>query len=245
MKIEQANASTIDSLWGTLEPEVQKSQCLEEAAQAVTAAVHDQFKESVVLSRVFITVPFSNLPPANKTFVENLAKSAGGESGLKPTTPILSLVGTQGQESEWNDRRKSKGHMGIPLISSAFVGAIPMISRLLKELGVPLDWIDSHDSEIIKKTVGSSAGIFFVDDAATATDIEGRKIIAAQDFVSKYKVKSVFGTGEAYSGGEMLANILFCRDAVSRAAAERFIGLSNRFKSKSAPLVESKKVFVN
>ena len=55
---------------------------------------------------------------------------------------------------------KSKEHMGIPLISSAFVGAIPMISRLLKELGVPLDWIDSHDSEIIKKTVGSSPEYF-------------------------------------------------------------------------------------
>jgi hypothetical protein len=35
-----------------------------------------------------------------------------------------------------------------------------MISRLLKELGVPLDWIDSHDSEIIKKAVAESSGLF-------------------------------------------------------------------------------------
>ncbi len=245
MKIEGVNAATINSLWANLEPQLQQAKSLEAAAQAVSTALHKQFADSVVLSRVFITVPFSNLPPVNKTFVENLAKSAGAISGLKPTTPILSLVGTHGQEPAWNDRRKSKGHMGIPLISSAFVGAIPMISRLLKELGVPLDWIDSHDSEIIKKTVGSSAGLFFVDDAATATDHEGRKIIAAQDFVSNYKVKSVFGTGEAYAGGEILANIMFCRDTVSRASAERFMELSSRFKSKSASLLESKKVFVN
>jgi len=245
MKITQADASTINSLWTSLEPQLQQAKCLEEAAQATSTALHKQFADSIVLSRVFMTVPFGSLPPANKTFVENLAKSAGAESGLKPTTPILSLVGTQGQEPEWNDRRKSKGHMGIPLISSAFVGAIPMISRLLKELGVPLDWIDSHDSEIIKKTVGNSAGLFYVDDASTATDNEGRKIIAAQDFVAKYKVKSVFGTGEAYPGGEMLANILFCRDTVSRTTAESFMGLSSRFKSKSAPLVESKRVFTN
>lgn len=245
MKIDQANAATINSLWASLEPQLQQANCLEEAAQAISTALHKQFADSVVLSRLFITVPFSSLPPVNKTFVENLAKSAGAISGLKPTTPILSLVGTRGQESAWNDRRKSKGHMGIPLISAAFVGAIPMISRLLKELGVPLDWIDSHDSEIIKKTVGSSAGLFFVDDAATATDNEGRKIIAAQDFVANYKVKSVFGIGEAYSGGEMLANIMFCRDAVPRSTAERFIELSSRFKGKSAPLVESKRVFIN
>ena len=35
-----------------------------------------------------------------------------------------------------------------------------MISRLLKELGISLDWMDSHDSEIIKKTVAESPGLF-------------------------------------------------------------------------------------
>jgi histone H3/H4 len=245
MKIEQANPSTLSQLWAKVEPQAQKAKSLEEAAQALSAGLYGQFKESAVLARMFLTVPFGSLPPMNKEFVQKLAKSAGAESGLKDTTPVLSLIGTSGEEADWNDRRKSKGHMGIPLISSAFVGAIPMISRLLKELGVPLDWIDSHDSEIIKKTVGSSAGLFFVDDAARATDHEGRKIIAAQDFVSKYKVKSVFGTGQAYSGGEMLANIMFCRDAVPRATAERFMELSNQFKTKSASLVGSKKIFAN
>ncbi len=100
-------------------------------------------------------------------------------------------MGTHGQEGNWNDRHKSQGHVGMPLISSAFVGAIPMISRLLKEPGVPLDWIDSHDSQIIKKAVGKSAGLSLVDNAAQATDNEGRKIIAVQDFASKYDVKSV------------------------------------------------------
>lgn len=73
---------------------------------------------------------------------------------------MLSLPGTHGQEADWNDRHKSTGHVGIPVISSASVGTIPMISRLLKELGVPLDWIDSHDSEIIKKAVAESSGLF-------------------------------------------------------------------------------------
>ncbi len=135
---------------------------------------------------------------------------------------MLSLLGTRGQESGWNDWRKSKGHLGIPLISSAFVDAIPMISRLLRELGGPIDRVDSHDSEIIKKTVGQSTGLFFVDDAPSATDHQDRKVIAAQDFVSTYKIKSVFGTGEAYSTGQILVNVLFCRALVPRGVAERF-----------------------
>ena len=243
MKIEQANASSISGLWAKVEPKVRQAKSLGEAAQSLTSEIYNQFTDSVVLARLFVTVPLGDLPPTNKQFVQNLAKSAGADSGLKETTPVLSLLGTSGQETDWNSPGKSKGHLGIPLISSAFVGAIPMISRLLKELGVPLGWIDSHDSEIIKKSVGTSAGLFFVDDAAQATDNEGRKIIAAQDFVSKYNVKSVLGTGEAYANGQMAANIVFCRDRFSRNAAELFLNLIGSFKNQSAPLVANSKLF--
>lgn len=243
MKIEQANASSISGLWAKVEPKVQQAKTLSEAAQALTSAIYNQFTDSVVLARLFVTVPFDDLPPTNKQFVQNLAKSAGADTALKNTTPVLSLMGSTGQESDWNSPSKSKGHLGIPLISSAFVGAIPMISRLLKELGVPIDWIDSHDSEIIKKSVGASAGLFFVDDAARATDNEGRKIIAAQDFVSKYNVKSVFGIGEAYANGQMAVNVVFCRDNFARSSAEHFLNLMSSFKNTSAPLVASSKLF--
>jgi len=243
MKIEQANASGISSLWAKVETRVQQAKNLSDAAQALTSAIYNQFTDSVVLARLFVTVPLEGLPPTNKQFVQTLAKSAGADTALKDTTPVLSLLGTSGQETDWNSASKSKGHLGIPLISSTFVSAIPMISRLLKELGVPIDWIDSHDSEIIKKSVGTSAGLFFVDDAAQATDNEGRKIIAAQDFVSKYNVKSVFGTGEAYPNGQMAVNIVFCRDSVSRTSAEPFVTLIGSFKNQSAPLVANSKLF--
>ena len=243
MKIEQATPAKVTELWAKVEPKVQKSKSLEEASQELANELHTQFSDSVALARVFITVPFGRLPAKNKEFVQKLAESAGAGSQLKADTPVLSLVGTHGQEGDWNDRRKSKGHVGIPLISSAFVGAIPMISRLLKELGVPLNWIDSHDSEIIKKAVGESAGLFFVDNAAQAIDNEGRKIIAAQDFVSKYNVKSVFGSGVAYASGQIVVVVAFCRDAFSRASAEHFPALTSSFKSKTASLVEEQKIF--
>jgi histone H3/H4 len=221
---------------------VKQSKSLEEAAQALATALHTQFQESVVLARVYFTVPFGAFPATNKAFVQKLAESAEAASDLKATTPVLSLIGTAGQEVDWNDRRKSKNHVGIPLTSSAFVDAIPMISRLLKELGVPLDWVDTQDAEVIKK-MDRAAGLFFVENAAEATDHQGRKIIPAQDFVSGYNLKSVFGVGGGYAGGQMLVIVLFCRDLIPRAAAERFVALRDAFKGNTSSFVESAKVF--
>lgn len=243
MKLEQATGATITQLWTTLEPRIQRATSLEEAAQALATALDTQFTESTVLTRVYVTVPFDGLPSTNRAFVQSLAGSAGRAPALNGTTPVLSLIGTHGQEADWNDRRNSRGHKGIPLISAAFVGGIPMIARLLHELGVPLDWIDSHDAQRIVTTIGGTVGLFFVDDAAQATDEQGRKIIAVQDFVSAYRVKTVFGTGGAYPGGQMLVIAVFCRDQVRRATAELFLPLADLFKGKTASLVAPAKVF--
>jgi hypothetical protein len=216
---------------------------LEVAAQELVSAIHSQFSDSVVIARAFYTVPFDSLPDANKSFVKNLSESAGAGAEIAGTTPVLSLIGTHGQEADWNDRRKSKGHVGIPLISASFVGAIPMISRLLKELGVPIDWVDSHDMEIIKKAIGGSVGLFYVENAAEATDQEGRKIIAAQDFVSKYNVKSVFGTGAVYESGQMLVVVVFNRDIFSRSTSELFLTLASSFRNNTSSLVKEAKIF--
>ena len=243
MQIEKTTSSAITELWAEVEPFVEQSNYLEEAAQELATALYTRFEESIVIARVFVTVPFDGLPTKNKEFVRKLAESADTPSDLKGTTPVLSLIGTYGEEEDWCDRRKSKGHLGIPLISSAFVRAIPMMSRLLRELGIPLDWIDSHESEIIVETIGRTVGLFFVENAAEAVDDEGRSIITAQDFVSSHKVKSVFGTGGAYSKGQMLVIIAFCRNAIPRATAERFLPLSTFFQSKTTSLVETGKIF--
>ena len=245
MKLEQATAATIAQLWASLEPRLHQAKSLEEAAQAMATALYMQFTESAVLVRVYVTLPFDSLPPTNRAFVQGLAKSAGAAATLKGATPVLSLVGTHGQEAAWNDRRNSKGHKGIPLISAAVVDAIPMIARLLRELAVPLDWIDSHDAQRIVTTIGKEVGLFFIEDAAQATDQKGRKVIPAQDFVSTYGVKSVFGTGGAYPGGPMLVLVVFCRDRLPRTTAELFLPLADLFKAKTASLAAPAKVFAS
>lgn len=244
MKIDQATSSTLSEMWAQLEPKVGSAWYLEEAAQTLVHDLQTQFDESVVIARAFVTVPLQALPRANREFVQNLARSAGAEGDLKDSTPVLSLIGTYGREEGWQDRRRSKGHVGIPLISSSFIITIPMISRLLKELGVPLEWVDKPETEALIKTIGSSVGLFFVDDASTATDSQGRKIIVAQDFVEDNQVKSVFGTGGAYLNGQILILVVFCRDKLSRAVAERFMEMTNLFKGKTLSLADSAKTFL-
>jgi hypothetical protein len=240
MKFEQATGATIAELWSTVEPRVALATSLEDAAQALATALYTQFAESAILARVYVTVPFSALPAPTRAFVQALP---GAAVALTGTTPVLSLIGTQGQKVDWNDRRKSRQHGAIPLISADFVDGIPMIARLLRELGVPLDWIDSHDAQRLVTSIGSTAGLFYVEDAVRAVDDRGRKVIPAVDFIFAYNVKSVFGTGGAYCGGEMLVVVIFCRDRVARITAEIFLPLVDLLKGKTASLVAPEKVF--
>ncbi len=242
MKIAGTTAATVTDLWAGVEAKIEHASTFEQAAQELANAIYEQFGESVVLARVYLTVPFGALPPANQTFVRNLAESANASSQLQETTPVLSLIGSFGQEAEWRDRRNSKGHVGIPLLSASFVDAIPMISRLLRELGLPVDWADHHDIEIMKKM---GTGLFYVENAAEAVDHEGRKIIAVQDFVSAHQVRSVFGAGGAYPNGQMFVCVVFCRDLFDRGVSERFLPLINLFEEKTEALLGSGKVFSN
>jgi hypothetical protein len=103
--------------------------------------------------------------------------------------------------------------------------------------------VDSHDTEMIVSAIGSTTGMFFVEDAETGEDDDGRHIIAEQGFVSQYNVKSVFGVGGAYPTGEIMFIVAFCRSQFPRAVAERFLALAAYFIGKTAGLVERGAVF--
>jgi hypothetical protein len=243
MRIEQASLNVVTDLWYDVEAQIVVAGSLEEGAQALTRALYDHFEESIVLARVFATIQFGDLPTENVTFVRRMAGAAGALAELKDKTPILSLIGSFGLEESWRDRRNSKGHLGIPIVSSPFIQEIPMMSRLLKELGVPVGWVDSHDTEMIVSAIGNTTGLFFVENAETGKDTDGRHIIAEQGFVSDYGVKSVFGVGGGYPTGEITFIVVFCKSQFPRAVAERFLSLAAYFIGKTTGLVERGRVF--
>lgn len=237
IEISSVDIGTIFSLTKRITDETKDCSTLAEAAQTTTSLLYETFAGSIALARLFVTVPFGKLPLENRRFVNHLAENKGIIAEIGDETPVLSLLGTRGKMPNWNDRRLSAGHIGIPLTSSAFINEIPMIANLLQNMGVNLTSFDHQDMHLVTKTIITSA-IFYVEDAAKTVDKQGRKIIAAQDFVDEHGIKTVFGLGGTYTMADVfLTLIIFCRETVEKSRAERLVSVLAAVKANSLSLV--------
>lgn len=238
------SGSELSALQERVRKEVKGLGSLEQAAQKYTDIFYETLREATVLVRLFATIPYGELPTAIQAFVDKLAASQGITDLVNDRMLVLTLLGTRGAAPAWNSRIQSKGHIGIPLASADFIDRIPMMSRLLKELGLDLSWIDSGDSDIVAKTFGKMAGVFYVPVAKTTVDHKGRLIIAAQDFVAAHKVTTVFGLGGGYlTSSTFITNIVFTSESVEKRRAESFMPLVNEFKTATMSLVSLGKIF--
>ena len=109
---------------------------IEEATDKVCRFLYDELltssgERACALVRCYKTHPYSKLRPADREFAR-LAMD-----GVHPsdTMRCLTLLSTVGDESKWNDRRRSKGHRVIPLPTAEMIAKAPMISQLLKQFG--------------------------------------------------------------------------------------------------------------
>jgi signal transduction histidine kinase/DNA-binding NarL/FixJ family response regulator len=190
-----------------------------------------------VLARAFVTVPMKALPPFSAEWVRELARGKGIDSELTADTPVIALVGSAGRDPAWNDRKNSRGHVGIPLTSASFIDAIPMMSRLMASLGGDLKWIGKRDVGEMVSRLGTATGTFYVAEAAHDTDAAGRRIISAAEFVQAHGVRTVFGLGGAFATGELIVVLIFCSVPVPRAVVEAFQGPLLHFKAAAAHLL--------
>jgi hypothetical protein len=243
VKFAEADNAAWTSTLDDLRARLRDCGTLECAAREVSRQLHERFRESTVLARVYALVKHGEVPPEVATFVRGLAERAGDASRVTDATPVLSLLGTHGIEEEWCDRRRSKGHQGIPLLSGAFVDEIPMLARLLRELGIDLAWLDEAPEVVTRRLLGGFNGIFYVNDAATARDAQGRRIIPAADFVEKYGVKTVFGNGGFYPDGTLVVCIVFTRETLPRPTVERLASLISMLKGETFGVVRPRRFF--
>jgi len=245
VRFDEVTGATIDALEKRTDQELLSLESLEEAAQRFCDILYTTFEESTVLVRVFATVPFAGLPRTNRGFVERLV-GARARDVLGPKTPVLSLLGTRGGVPRWNSRHLSEGHVGIPLASADFVDGIPMIASLVKQLGLAIDRAQDVETAIVTQSLGKIAGVFYVDDAATAVDSKGRRVIAAAEFVQEHGVRTVFGFGGAYGlTGTFIVAVLFTRESVGRGQAERFMRLANQLKASTMKPVTRRHIFAS
>ena len=200
---------------------------LEASAQRVCRFLYDELHgpntpRACVLVRCYKTHSYSGLDPELQTFARGMLAGAPAT----PTMKCLTLMATVGAAAPWNSRHLSRGHRAIPLPSPEIVGKAPMISQLIKELGMELSAVLQPSPEIVKELAGKRHGVFHVEDAV------GSPYIPAQDdFVIRYGVRSVLGFGGMLFTGDLFAVILFSMVPVPASAADRFRTLALDVKS--------------
>lgn len=216
---------------------------LRDAAQKSAGVVFQQFQGSAVLVRWYVVLPAKVLAPAYHSFAVGVAKSRGVAAPLQEQTPVLALLGTRGVEPAWNDPLQSANHLAIPLAGSSFVEEIPMVARLMHDMGVGLNWLDTTDDNLFIKNLGNIAGVFYVEDARSDCDDRGRRIVPAEAFVAAHDVRTVFGLGGSYRAGVFVAAIVFCQETLSRTQVQFFMPLVTTFKRATVRLVNEGRYF--
>lgn len=179
-----------------------------------------------VLVRAYRTMPYGALDGGLRDFARAAAP------GIGPSTRCLTLIGSAGDEPEWNDITKSRGHRAIPLESAAAVERLPMVAQLVRQLGLDVNQLLDRDASLIMDLQQQTFNVFHVPEAA------GSPYIPAQgDFVERYGVRSVLGFGSVLPDGDLFAVILFSRVPITRETAEQFRPLALAAKLSVLPFV--------
>jgi hypothetical protein len=204
---------------------------MEETANRVAGHLYDNLLDgtgtrAASLVRLFKTHAYEKLDDDLKGFASNLM--AGIQ--LKDDTKCLTLLGTIGENEEWNSRKTSKGHQAIPLPSEEVVNKIPMMRNLIKQLGLSVQSVVHPDTSLLMDMAQETYNVFLVPEAV------GSPNIPAQDgFVVPYGIKSVLGFGGVLPSGDLFMIIMFLKVPVAKETADLFKNLSLNIKLAILP----------
>jgi two-component system NtrC family sensor kinase len=204
---------------------------LEASAQRVCRFLYDELhgpevERACALVRCYKTHAFGSLEPDLQKFAREVM---GGEMP-RSTMKCLTLMATVGSNGSWNSRHLSRAHRAIPLPSPEIVEKTPMISQLIKELGLELSYVLEPSPDVVKELAGKRHGVFHVEYAL------GSPYIPAQhEFVVQHGIKSVLGFGGMMATGDLFAVILFATVHVPPSTADRFKALALDVKRVFSP----------
>lgn len=209
---------------------------MEEVASRVVRRLHESLVDGetgepcCALARFFKTHDYGALEAPLQTFARAMLK---GEAPAA-RTKCLTLLATAGDQPAWNERQQSAAHQAIPLASEAIVRGAPMISSLLRELGVEVGQLVVPQAVILVDHEPSSFNVFYVADARGSSHIP-----AQQDFVKPAGIRSVLGFGGRLPRGDIFAVILFLKTSIAREVAEQFRTLALSLKLAVLPFDEA------
>ncbi len=195
---------------------------MEDVAKGAVRLLHrdlvdgERHAPACALVRLFKTHPYGALDRG----LQDLASGMLDSPIADPSTRCLVLLGTAGDQPDWNERTRSHGHQAIPLESVQALERAPMISQLIKQLGLEHDQVLRPDPGFVVDLAQRSFGVFHVAEAA------GSAFIPAQEFVRRFGVRSVVGFGGVLPSGDLFSMILFSRLSLSSETAEMFSPLA-------------------
>lgn len=218
---------------------------LDAAAQAFVDTLYEQFQESLVLLRLFASLPYSALPPCDRELVDKKAADSGTASLYRADTPILTLLGTRGQRPEWNNRSMSEGFRCIPLVSSGYVGSLSMLSMQFKAMKLDLGLLDRWDSTVATSGHADQfTGMLYVKDAGTDQDEQGRMAVPRQQFVAENQVKTALGFGTGYPDHPTIVTLfVFTNETLERSQVEGFTPLLQNYLPMSKEILSKGPLF--
>jgi hypothetical protein len=147
--------------------------------------------------------------------------------GAKPAAGLkcLTLLATAGDEPAWNERKQSRGHRVIPLVSVQMVESAPMIAALIRQFGLELDAVVSPPV-MAESLAGKTYNVFHVPEARGSSAIP-----AQEEFVIPYGVRSALGFGGVLRSGDLFAVIMFTKVPINDDTASRFRNLALEVKT--------------
>ena len=216
---------------------IRGTESLEEAADVVVRYLYDHCidphtgERTCPLVRFYKTHEYGGLDPELQLF----AARQLDEPHPRPAMRCLVLLGTAGDDPNWNSRSSSTSHQAIPLPSADIVRQAPMITRLIEDLGMDIDAIVSGTEPPVRGSDARTYDVFHVEDARGSPHIP-----AQREFVVPYGIKSVVGFGGLLRSGELFAVILFARVTIPKSSAARFRAIALDVRSALYALDESK-----
>lgn len=220
---------------------------VEYIAQAFVDNIFERFQDSVVLLRLFSSLPYFTLPPQDQQLVDRKAINSGTSHLYKPTTPVLTLLGTRGQRPEWNQRATSQGFRCIPLVSSGYVASLSMLSMQFKTMNFDLALLDRWDTTIAANAHADEfIGMLYVNHARIDKDEQGRMVVPHQEFVSENNIKSTLGFGTGYSDHPTIVTLFaFTNEILNKTEMAPFSSLLQDYISISGEFLKSGRIFSN
>ena len=195
----------------------EKADCMEDASNLIIKYFYEHFinkdtgEKSCILVRFFKTHAYEKLTPDLQEYVREIL----GQNKVADDLKCLTLLATAGELPEWNSRNKSIGHKAIPLANEDAIHRIPMISQLIRQLGLNPGILLQPEPDLLIDREQKMYNVFYIPNALGSSHIPSQT-----SFVIPFGVKSVIGFGGLLPSGDMFAVLIFLRVIVPQTIVE-------------------------